>query len=192
VVPEHVAVTLAQLDECLSALLELRYAALSPGEVRAVVRAVTVRQSRWGAVGLRGLGAIDARDDVVPMARPGQASVAFAEHALGLAHATARRDSTAAHVLDPDTGDLRAMGAAFAAGSVLRGHVDVAVRTHRDLGERLREETVPLDVDPETGQIPETAGTGAGSRRWTPCSPARPSGWAWTSSTGSPATWSTS
>ena len=39
------------------------------------------------------------------------------------------------------------MGAAYAAGEVLRGHVDVAVRTHRDLGEKIREELIPLEQD---------------------------------------------
>ena len=47
------------------------------------------------------------------------------------------------------------MGAAFAAGTVLRGHVDVAVRTHRDLGPQVREEIVPLDIDPATKVVPE-------------------------------------
>ena len=119
------------------------------------MRAVTARQSRLAAVGFTGLVAIDARDDVVPRARSGQASVTFQEHALGVDHATARRDAAAARLLDPDTGDLKAMGAAFAAGTVLRGHVDVAVRTHRDLGPQVREEIVPLDIDPATKVVRE-------------------------------------
>ena len=90
---------------------------------------------------------MDARDDVVPRARAGQASIAFQQHALGMDHHTARRDSATAQLLDPDTGDLKVMGAAFAAGEVLRGHVDVAVRTHRDLGEKIREELIPVEQD---------------------------------------------
>ena len=81
----------------------------------------------------------------MPRARAGQASIAFQQHALGMDHHTARRDSATAQLLDPDTGDLKVMGAAYAAGEVLRGHVDVAVRTHRDLGEKIREELIPVD-----------------------------------------------
>ena len=88
---------------------------------------------------------MDARDDVVPKARAGQASIAFQQHALGVDHGTARRDSATAQLLDPDTGDLKVIGAAYAAGEVLRGHVDVAVRAHRDLGEKIREELIPVE-----------------------------------------------
>ena len=155
VVPGHVAATLARLDAVLDELQGLAWSPLAAGEVRATLRAVTAGQSRLASVGFAGLVAIDARDDVVPRARSGQASVTFQERALGIDHATAKRDSTAARLLDPDTGDLKVMGTAFAAGTVLRGHVEVAVRTHRDLGATLREEIVPLDIDPETGELPE-------------------------------------
>src|SRR3954467_15794086 len=142
--PEFVAVAFAQLDAVLDVLQGAAWSPMSAGEVRATMRGVTARQSRLAAVGFAGLVTIDARDDVVPRARSGQASVTFQEHALGLDHATAKRDTTAARLLDPDTGDLKVMGAAFAAGTVLRGHVEVAVRTHRDLGAKLREEIVPV------------------------------------------------
>ena len=113
--------------------------------MRATVRGLTARAGRVECVRLRGLAAMDARDDVVPKARAGQASIAFQQHALGVDHATARRDSTTAQLLDPDTGDLKVTGAAYAAGTVLRGHVDVAVRAHRDLGEKIREELIPVE-----------------------------------------------
>ena len=153
--PECVAAAVAQLDAALDVLQGLAWSPMSASEVRATMRVVTARQSRLASVGFAGLVAIDARDDVVPRARSGQASVTFQEHALGIDPATAKRDAAAARLLDPHTGDLKAIGAAFAAGSVLRGHVDVAVRAHRDLGAKLREEIVPLDIDPDTKVVPE-------------------------------------
>ena len=143
--PEFVAAVFAQLDALVDVLQGLAWSPLSPGEVRATVRGLTALQGRVDAARLGGLVAVDARDDVVPKARAGQASVAFQQHALGVDHGTARRDSTTAQLLDPDTGDLKVMGAAYAAGTVLRGHVDVAVRAHRDLGERIREELIPVE-----------------------------------------------
>ena len=105
---------------------------------------------------------MDARDDVVPKARAGQASVRSSSTPSAIDHATARRDSTTAQLLDPDTGDLKVIGAAYAAGTVLRGHVDVAVRAHRDLGEKMREEMSP-DIDPVEGG-PVGAPVGAADR----------------------------
>ena len=87
--PEFVAAVLAQLDATLDALQALAWSPMSAPEVRATMRAVTARQSRLAAVGFTGLVAIDAREDVVPRARSGQASVTFQEHALGVDHATA-------------------------------------------------------------------------------------------------------
>ena len=147
VVPEFAAAALALVQRGLAVLLGVRHAALSGGELRALSREITALQGTLASAGFGTLAAMDARDDVVPKARAGQASVAFQQHALGIDHGTARRDSTTAHLLHPDTGDLKLMGAAYAAGEVLRGHVDVAVRTHRDLGEKIREELIPLEQD---------------------------------------------
>ena len=144
-VPECAAAALAVVRDGLAVLVGVRHAALSAGELRALSREITALQGAVASAGFRTLAAMDARDDVVPKARAGQASIAFQQHALGVDHGTARRDSTAAQLLDPDTGDLKVIGAAYAAGEVLRGHVDVAVRAHRDLGERIREELIPVE-----------------------------------------------
>ena len=145
VVPEFAAAALAVVRDGLAVLVGVRHAALSAGELRALSREITALQGTLASAGFRTLAAMDARDDVVPKARAGMASIAFQQHALGVDHHTARRDSTTAQLLDPDTGDLKVMGAAYAAGKVLRGHVDVAVRAHRDLGEKIREELIPVE-----------------------------------------------
>ena len=119
--PEFVAAVFAQLDALVDVLQGLAWSPLSPGEVRATVRGLTALQGRVDAARLGGLVAMDARDDVVPKARAGQASVAFQQHALGIDHGTARRDSTTAQLLDPDTGDLKVIGAAYAAGRCCAG-----------------------------------------------------------------------
>src|SRR5689334_17501962 len=143
VLSEFAAEALALVDKGLALLLEVRPAALSAGELRALARAITARQGVLASAGFRTWVGMDARDDVVPKARPGQASVAFQRHALGIEHPVAARESATAHLLDPDTGDLKTIGAAYATGAVLRGHVDVAARTHKDLGPTVREELVP-------------------------------------------------
>ena len=185
VVPEFAAAALALVQRGLAVLLGVRHAALSAGELRALSREITAQQGTLASAWLRTLASMDARDDVVPKARAGQASLAFQQHALGIDPHTARRDSATAQLLDPDTGDLKAIGAAFAAGEVLRGHVDVAVRTHRDLGERIREELIPA-------RSRTSRGVSGGSRRWTRCSRGRPGSGVCASWTGSPAPWSRS
>lgn len=59
---------------------------------------------------------------------------------LRVPHGRAKADVEAARVTDPDTGDLRALGAALAAGQVSMGHVDVGRRTLDQLPVALRGE----------------------------------------------------
>ena len=106
-VPEFAAAALAVVRDGLAVLVGVRHAALSAGELRALSREITALQGSLASAGFRTLAAMDARDDVVPKARAGQASIAFQQHALGVDHATARRDSATAQLLDPDTGDLK-------------------------------------------------------------------------------------
>src|SRR3954447_7596859 len=143
--PDFVAAAFEQLDVAVQLLLGLSVGALAPEQVRAVARGIVRRQATVSAAGLRVLAEIDVRDDVVPRARTGQASVAFQQHALGLDPFVARRESAAAHRLAGRSGELPAMGAGHASRRVHPGHVDVAVRTYRELGARLRGELIPLD-----------------------------------------------
>src|SRR4051794_4608085 len=143
----------------LGELQALRHSALAPEEVRALgeVWERFTAQVCSGRLGV--LAAMDARDDVIPKARVGEAGAVFAQHALGQRRGTARRDGLWAALLRPEVGDLPAVGAAFAAGDISPAHVEVAVRTHKDLGPRVREALMdcqPPDTDSDTGRDGDT------------------------------------
>src|ERR687884_229343 len=123
----------------LADLSSLRHSVLAADDVRALGElwerfAAQVASGRLGV-----LAAIDARDDVIPKARVGDAGAVFASHGLGQRRGTARRDALWASLLRPQVGDLPAVGAAFAAGDVSAAHVEVAVRAHKDLGATARQ-----------------------------------------------------
>ena len=64
---------------------------------------------------------------------PDGATVHWMTHTLRTGRAQARADVAAARAVSPEDGALPALGAALAAGEVLRAHVDVAVRALRHL-----------------------------------------------------------
>lgn len=64
-----------------------------------------------------------------PSAHLGASTRHFLADALGVGAGAARADLEAARATDPDTGVLREMGGALAAGQLTRRHVDVACRT---------------------------------------------------------------
>ena len=71
----------------------------------------------------------------------GAASVsALLSWRLRVPHGRAKADVEAARVTDPDTGDLRGLGAALTAGQVSMGHVDTGRRTLDQLPVALRAE----------------------------------------------------
>ncbi len=137
---ELVADVFERLDGALEDLSEVRYSALSPGQVRAAVAGLYQRATRVQAQAVRALAVVDERDDVVPAARAGKAGVTFAQHGLGMTPGKAAREATTAKLLREDVGDLSAVGAAFAAGTVGRDKVEVCVNTHAALGAIVREE----------------------------------------------------
>ncbi len=145
VVPEFAAAALAVVRDGLAVLVGVRHAALSAGELRALSREITALQGSLASAGFRTLAAMDARDDVVPKARAGQASIAFQQHALGVDHGTARRDSTTAQLLDPDTGDLKVIGAAYAAGRCCAGTWTSRSAPTATSAKRMREELIPVE-----------------------------------------------
>jgi|SRR5689334_12660759 len=132
----------------LADLVSLRHSALAPEDVRALgeVWERFTAQVASGRLGV--LAAMDARDDVIPKAKVGDAGAVFGTHVLGQRRGTARRDGVWAGLLRPEGGDLPAVGAAFAAGDVSAAHVEVVVRAHRDLGARVRETL--MDCQPPT------------------------------------------
>ncbi len=125
----------AQADD-LVACLERAWA-LSPVEkVRAVEQLARVRRTADAAhlALVRSLSPADA-------AELGGTSVAgLLSWRLRIPHGRAKADVEAARVTDPDTGELRRLGAALAAGDVSTGHVDAARRTLDHLPDSLRAE----------------------------------------------------
>ena len=89
--PSAVASARAVLDG-LAGLQSVRHAALGPEEVRALgeVWERLAAQVASGRLGV--LAAMEARDDVVPKARVGDAGAVFAQHVLGQRRGSARRD----------------------------------------------------------------------------------------------------
>src|SRR5689334_16684233 len=158
--PVAVACATAVLDG-LADLQSVRHAALGPEEVRALgeVWERLTAQVASGRLGV--LAAIEARTDVVPRARVGDAGAVFAQHVLGQRRGTARRDAAWASLLRPQVGDLPAVGAAFAAGDISSAHVEVAVRAHTRLGAGVRERVLDCQ-DPAL--VPEPAAGAAGRR----------------------------
>ncbi len=139
VLPPVAAASATAVLDGLADLQSVRHAALAPEEVRALGE-VWERFTAQVAAGRLGvLAAMDARDDVIPKAKVGDAGAVFGQHVLGQRRGTARRDGVWASLLRPEGGDLPAVGAAFAAGDVSGAHVEVVVRAHRDLGARVRE-----------------------------------------------------
>src|SRR5919202_4308208 len=118
----------------LANLLDLPHSALAPDDVIALGELWERFTAQVASGRLGVLAAIDARDDVIPKARVGDAGAVFAHHGLGQRRGSARRDALWAGLLRPEVGDLPAIGAAFAAGDISSAHVQVAVRAHKALG----------------------------------------------------------
>ena len=141
--PPAAASPLAAITVGLAELGELRLAACSPEQVRAVAEAWQrlvgqVTAGQWAT-----LAVFDDRDDVVPLARAGQAGAVFGRDVAGHTRGRAVREAQTAALLRPEVGDLPRVGAALAAGDVTTGHVEVAVRAHRDLGQEARDAVFP-------------------------------------------------
>ena len=162
-------------------------AALSAGELRALSREITAQQGTLASAGCRAWPRWTPGMTWCRRRGRGRRRSRSSSTRSGVDPHTARRDSATAQLLDPDTGDLKVIGAAYAAGEVLRGHVDVAVRTHRDLGEKIREELIPLEsAGPgERGVVRRVEAVDA-------LLAAKAREWVCASWTGSPAPWSRS
>jgi hypothetical protein len=139
------------LDAALDILADIRWSTRGPGVLAAGARAVARRQARLDAAALRLVGDVDAREDVVPRAKPKTAGAAFLRTALGLDRHRAGREADTARLVTGQRPDLAAVGAAYAAGQISRGHLDVAASVHRRLG-KARETLMPV-ADPDTGQV---------------------------------------
>src|SRR3954471_3550370 len=134
----------------LAELAALRHAALAPEDVRALGEVFERFTAQVASGRLGVLAAMDARDDVIPKARVGDAGAVFGSHVLGQRRGTARRDALWAGLLRPEVGDLPAVGAAYAAGDITPAHVEVAVRAHKQVGAAARDALVECTTpDPD-------------------------------------------
>src|SRR3954449_4632471 len=141
----------------LADLAALRHSALAPDDVRALGELWERFTAQVASARLGVLAAIDAREDVIPKSRVGDASAVFATHALGQRRGTARRDALWASLLRPEVGDLPAIGAAYAAGDVSTAHVEIGVRTHKELGAAVRDALMDCDVADDDSTQPDRA-----------------------------------
>src|SRR4051795_11993836 len=151
VLPPAAAEPVRAVAQGLADLTALRPAALAAEDVRALgeVWQRFTAQVASGRLGV--LAAMDARDDVIPKARVGEAGAVFGSHVLGQRRGTARRDALWAALLRAEVGDLPAVGAAYAAGDITPAHVEVAVRTHKQLGAAVRDAVVDGEVPDDDG-----------------------------------------
>src|SRR5919206_1077456 len=130
VLPPSAAGPARMVAQGLADLSCLRHSALAPEDVLALGELWERFTAQVASGRLGVLAAMDARDDVIPKARVGEAGAVFAHHALGQRRGAARRDAHWASLLRAEVGDLPAVGAALAAGDITAAHVQVAVGTH--------------------------------------------------------------
>jgi hypothetical protein len=166
----YLAEALARLHEAITDLADTRWSARGPRVLAAGLRALAREQARLDAATLRLVGDVDGRDDVMPRAKPKTAGAGFLRAALGVDRRRASRDADLARLITDRGGrgdqhpDLARVGAAYAAGDITRGHVEVAASVHRRLGATARERLMPdadpdpdpdadVDVDPDTGEV---------------------------------------
>src|SRR3954451_6911673 len=142
-VPPPAAGPVRAVADGLAELAALRHAALAPEDVRALGEVWERFTAQFASGRLGVLAAMDARDDVIPKARVGEAGAVFGSHVLGQRRGTARRDAVWAGLLRAEVGDLPAGGAAYAGGDITPGHVEVALRTHKEVGAPARHALVP-------------------------------------------------
>jgi hypothetical protein len=145
---------LARLQAAIADVADARWSARGPAVLTAALRALTREQSRLDAATPRLIADVDARDDVVPRAKPKCAGAALLRTALGVERRKATREAEVARLVSGDRPDLDAVGTAYAAGDISRGHLDAAVSVHRRLGANCRESARSL-VDPDTRETTE-------------------------------------
>jgi hypothetical protein len=126
------------VDAALDILAGIAWSTRGPGVLAAAAPAFAPAQARLDAAALALVGDVDARADVVPRAQPNTAGAAFLRTALGLDRHHAARDAGTARLITGPDPDLAAVGAAYAAGDITRGHLDVAAAVHRRLGATAR------------------------------------------------------
>ncbi len=144
--PAYLAAALQEIRDGIGDVLDARGAALTSAQARRLVREVTAVGNQLYGAQLHALRVLTGHPDTPPtrgqtsQSGPANQSVkTYLTAGLHLDPAHAGRDLAAARLLDPDTGDLPAVGAALAAGVIGPDAVAVATRTHRALGATIRD-----------------------------------------------------
>src|SRR4051795_9682868 len=101
VLPPAAAGPARAVADGLADLAGLRHSALGPEDVRALGEVWERFTAQVASARLGVLAAIDARDDVIPKARVGDASAVFTSHVCGQRRGVARRDAAWAALLRP-------------------------------------------------------------------------------------------
>src|SRR6476659_10121854 len=91
-----------RLRSAIADLLDVRWTAASPDELRAALRCLAGEQARLDAAVLGPLRALDGQDDGGTRTRSMVAG--FLQHGLGLERRRARREVATAALLEPDAG----------------------------------------------------------------------------------------
>ena len=117
---------LALVEQGVDDLLGAPLWSLSDSEVRERVVAITVQEARLSAAKAALLRESVCREAPDARGRRGAVTKAVLTDRCRVSGGRAKADLENAAVTCPDTGDLRALGAAWAAGQVSREHVTVA------------------------------------------------------------------
>ena len=123
---------------------------LSTGDVRTALVELHAAQAAVEVARLHLVRMLEAREES-PL-HPGGATVAWMTHHLRIGRTQARADLAAARAADPHDGALRGLGAAVAEGAASRAHLDVAVRSLRQLPTGLVTERRPRRPGPVRGR----------------------------------------
>ena len=100
----YLADALAKLHAAVTDLADTRWAARGPAVLTAALRVLAREQSRLDAATLRLIADVDARDDVVPGAKPTCAGAALLRTALGVERRKASHEAEVARLI---TGSIR-------------------------------------------------------------------------------------
>jgi hypothetical protein len=147
----YLGAALSHLHEAITEVAQTRWPARGPEVVAAAVRVLAREQARLDAAQLTVLHQVETRDDVVPRARPGSSRAAAFLCGTGTDHRRAIRDADAARLVVGLDAELSQVGAAYAAGDIRRGHLDVAVSVHGRLHAAVRNALMRV-ADPATGE----------------------------------------
>jgi hypothetical protein len=136
-----IAAAVAEVGSALDAALAASTVGVSQGGARELLVALEVQERRMHALRLRLVGESASHDGTMePAAGRGSrtSTATWMRSVLLVTPARARGEVRAAELTEPDSGDLRELGAALAAGTTSAVHVQVACRAMTRIPRHLR------------------------------------------------------